>query len=160
MEMRQLSSWGTGFRKFLAPCIVPGIIIVHFLVEGPRRHWNIKSFALFTDWPVAVILGGILLADLFNNATLKRIRMDEKNLYVSNYFSEIKIPLTDVEDVKVNRWLNDYPITVTFRTRTEFGLSVKFIPKIKWMTFSEHQIIMAELKSAISNARGEKITRK
>ena len=58
---------------------------------------------------------------LWANAGLKRVRMDERQLYVSNYVQEIHIPFSAITDVKQNRWLNSRPITIYFRDATEFG---------------------------------------
>ena len=66
---------------------------------------------------------------LWANAGLKRVRMDERQLYVSNYVQEIHIPFSAITDVKQNRWLNSRPITIYFRNATEFGDKVRFMPK-------------------------------
>ena len=75
-----------------------------------------------------VFLGAWILGTTFI-AGLKRLRMDERQLYVFNYFQEIYIPFSAITDVKQNRWLNSRPITICFRNATEFGDNATFMPK-------------------------------
>lgn len=74
-----------------------------------------------------LITGSALI--LWICAGLKRVRADERQLYVSNYLREICIPFSGVRDVSQNRWLNIRPITIYFRDVTEFGDRVMFMPK-------------------------------
>jgi hypothetical protein len=82
---------------------------------------------------------------LWASAGLKRVRMDERQLYVSNYFREIQIPFSAIVDVRQSRWLNSRPITIYFRDATEFGDKVTFIPKQR-IRFWRIDPIVEELK--------------
>lgn len=73
------------------------------------------------------ILGTTVI--LWANAGLKRVRMDERQLYVSNYLKEILIPFSSITDVRQKRWISSRPITIYFRDATEFGDKVNFMPK-------------------------------
>ena len=66
---------------------------------------------------------------LWAYAGLKRVRMDERQLYVSNYFREFDVPFSAITNVKQNRWINSRPITIYFRDATQFGDRVTFMPK-------------------------------
>jgi len=66
---------------------------------------------------------------LWANAGLKRVRIDERQLHVSNYSQEICVPFSAITDVKQNRWINSRPITIYFRDATQFGDQVTFMPK-------------------------------
>lgn len=81
------------------------------------------KFVFLVVW----IVGAALI--LWTCAGLKRVRADERQLYVSNYLREICIPFSGVRDVSQNRWLNIRPITIYFRNVTEFGDKVVFMPK-------------------------------
>lgn len=81
------------------------------------------KFLFLTIW----IFGSTFI--FWASAGLKRVRMDERQLYVSNYAKEISIPFGAIVDVKQNRWLNSRPITVYFRDSTEFGDRASFMPK-------------------------------
>src|SRR2546425_9541844 len=54
---------------------------------------------------------------------LKRVRMDDHALYISNYEKEIAVPLANVAEVTENRWINIHPVTLVFHAPTEFGRS-------------------------------------
>lgn len=84
---------------------------------------------------------------------LKRIRVDDRNLYISNYFREISVPLSMIERVTENRWINIHPITIRFRSVTDFGDRVRFMPKIRFFGgWSSHPVV-TELELLASNAR-------
>ena len=79
-----------------------------------------------------VFLGVWLLGTTFilwANAGLKRVRMDDRQLHVSNYVRQVDIPFSAITDVRQNRWLNSRPITIHFRDVTRFGDKVTFMPK-------------------------------
>lgn len=40
---------------------------------------------------------------------LKRVRLDDRVLYISNYRKEIVVPLRAVAEVTENRWTNIHP---------------------------------------------------
>ena len=83
---------------------------------------------------------------LWASAGLKRVRMDERQLYVSNYFREIHIPFAEITDVRQNRWLNSRPITIYFRDATEFGGKATFMPKWRIQLFWRTDPVVSELK--------------
>ena len=89
------------------------------------------------------ILGTTVI--LWANAGLKRVRTDERQLYVSNYIHEIYIPFSSITDVRQNRWINSRPITIYFRDATEFGDKVRFIPKQR-IQFWRIDPVVTELK--------------
>jgi hypothetical protein len=73
------------------------------------------------------VLGSTFI--LWANAGLKRVRIDGRQLFVSNFVREIRIPFSAIVDVRQNRWLNSRPITIYFRDVTEFGDRATFMPK-------------------------------
>lgn len=83
---------------------------------------------------------------LWGCAGLKRVRLDSKNLYVSNYLREISVPLTMIINVTENRWINIHPVTVHFDNITEFGQKVTFMPTIRFFGFWSSHPVVAELK--------------
>jgi len=112
--------------------------------------------------PDASMKWSFLLATLLGSAfiywtciRLKRVELDDTALYISNYRTEIMVPLRDVEDITENRWINIDPVTGHFVRDTEFGPSIVFMPKLRWFAFffSSHPIV-AELREAIARSRG------
>ena len=85
---------------------------------------------------------------------LKRVRMDDRALYISNYSKEIVVPLADVAEVTENRWLNIHPVTVAFHSDTEFGSHVVFMPKARWLGFWSPHPVVDEIHAAVKRATG------
>jgi len=103
---------------------------------------------------LAVTLGGGGLI-YWTCVRLKLVRMDARTLYVSNLLTEIRVPLSEVELVTENRWINIHPVTIHLRKDTEFGRAIVFMPKVRWFAFwSEHPVV-DEILEAARAARGE-----
>jgi hypothetical protein len=78
---------------------------------------------------------------LWANAGLKRVRIDERQLHVSNYSREICVPFSAITDVKQNRWINSRPITIYFRDAMQFGDQVTFMPKQRIQFWSVDPVV-------------------
>src|SRR5881409_246355 len=102
-------------------CALP---ISHGGALDPDTKW----FFLF-----ATIVGGGFI--WWSCIRLKRVRMDDKALDISNYSTEIAVPLVNVAQVSENRWVNIHPVTIEFHAATEFGSRVVFMPKVRWFAF-------------------------
>jgi hypothetical protein len=71
------------------------------------------------------------------------VQVDDEALYVSNYRSEIRIPLTDVDHFTESHWSNPSTVTIHLRGLSSVGQRVVFIPKCKfrWWPFGTHPIV-------------------
>lgn len=78
-------------------------------------------------------------------ARLKRVRIKDSAIYVSNYLKEIRIPFDAVADVTENRWINIHPVTIHLRSASEFGDRIIFMPKIRVFGWQSHPVV-AELR--------------
>lgn len=79
---------------------------------------------------------------LWSCARLKRVRLDDKHIHVSNYRREISIPLSLIAGVTEIRWINIHPVTIHLRKDTEFGRSITFMPTIRFFAlWSSHPIV-------------------
>jgi hypothetical protein len=74
-------------------------------------------------------------------ARLKRVRVDESEICISNYLKEIRIPFEAIKDVTENRWINIHPVTIHLRSATAFGNSIVFMPKIRFFCWSRHPVV-------------------
>jgi hypothetical protein len=90
------------------------------------------------------ILGTVFL--LLGCAGLKRVRIDSTNLYVSNYLTEITVPLKMILDVTEISWINIRPVTIHFRSTTAFGQQIKFMPTVCLLAPWRSHPVVAELK--------------
>ena len=99
------------------------------------------------------VVGGLFIG--WSCFRLKRVRMDDHMLYVSNYSTEITVPLANVARVSENRWLRDHPVTIEFYTDTEFGPRIVFMPKTRWWgSWSSHPVVQ-EIRTAVARATGK-----
>jgi len=81
---------------------------------------------------------------------LKRVRLDATALYISNYFTEIVVPLSQVAEVTEDYFVSGHPVTIRFHRATEFGSSVKFIPRARWSGFQVSHPAIDEIRQAMS----------
>ena len=72
---------------------------------------------------------------------LKAVSVDEHYLYVSNYLKEIVIPLSEIEDVTENKWINIHPVTVHLKSGSEFGQRIMFMPTVRFFGFGSHPVV-------------------
>ena len=139
---RTLSSMQT----FLMKVVFPILWIGGFGV-GTVAMWFGASAPAFVRWQFLVmwIAGSAFI--LWSCGRLKRVRIDREFLYVSNYRREITVPLSMIEAVTENRWLNIHPVTVRFRVPTEFGQTITFMPTARFWNLSSHPVVR-ELREA------------
>jgi len=99
------------------------------------------------------VLGAATLGWL--TARLKRVRIDNDGLLVSNYREEVRVPFAAVTKVTQNRWVNARPITVEFRHETPLGRRATFIPAGRGrFAFWREDEIVAELRRRAGLAIG------
>lgn len=158
-DPRTLSSAQTFIMKYVFPVIWISVFalvtLLMFLSPDAMHDTNggpvnpiLKWFFFF-----ATIVGAALIRWLC--FPLKRVRMDERSLYVSNYRVEITIPLADVADVTENRWINLHPVTIHLHRETEFGSQIVFMPKIRMFAFWSSHPVVAEIRAAVARATGQ-----
>jgi hypothetical protein len=151
MQPRTLSSGQTFFIKFVFPIMlicVLGILTILIWLRSmqdtactcnciePERKWLLLALLIFSS-----------AFTLWTGAGLKKVRLDQEFLYISNYRREIRVPLNMVRSVTENRWINIHPVTIHFRAPTEFGEKVKFMPTARLGSFSSHPVV-SELRKA------------
>jgi len=77
---------------------------------------------------------------------LKEVSVDDNFLYVSNYLKEIAIPLSEIQDVTENVWVNLHPVTIHLRSSSEFGDKIVFMPTARVFAFFSSHPVVKELK--------------
>lgn len=86
---------------------------------------------------------------------LKYVRMDDRFLYLTDLGAEATVPLTEVDGVTENRWINIHPVTIHFLHETPFGSQVTFMPKLRLFAFWSGHPVVDEILEAAARARGE-----
>ena len=129
MDPKTLSSPKTFFTKFVAtPVIIFAAVAIGVSVwKGPLRGSDHGIPSDPFTWALVLIWLGVL-PTIGTTLKLKQVRIDSTTLYVSNYFKEISVPLGNVKDVTEKRRTAYHPVTVHFRSATDFGNEVAFMP--------------------------------
>jgi hypothetical protein len=110
--------------------------------DDPRQSDTVEMKLLFL---VMWIAGTSFI--LWICAPLKRVRLHQRDLYISNYFKEIKVPLASISDVTENRWINIHPVTIHFKNETQFGKKVTFMPTARLLALMRSHPIVQELRA-------------
>lgn len=151
---RILSSPATFVLKFVLPVAFGGLLsvvaIVMFLTpSGWRSTIDVRDRLWF--------LGGTLIGTVFivwYVGSLKRVRMDERALYISNYFTEIVVPLTEVTEIRRSLYGSLNPTTIEFGSPTAFGSSIEFLPAFRWGSLLGSPPVTEEIREAVAKAKG------
>ena len=85
---------------------------------------------------------------------LKRVRLDEEALHISNYLREIRVPLEQVQDITESVWISMHPVRIELRSETEFGERIVFMPRIRPFAFWSSHPVVAEIREAAARMRG------
>ena len=143
-----ISSSQTFFMKWIFPplwILIFGIGSVMIWIERsgqpPHQDGPLVKLVFLT----ILIVGTISLLRMC--APLKRVRIDGSCLYISNYRTEVRVPFTSISDVTENRWIKIHPVTIHFKTSTQFGKSIVFMPKTLWFSFLGSHPVVAELRA-------------
>jgi len=152
--LRTISSAQTFLMKFMFPVLWMGgfaLGTATLFRAGDRLGERPPQGDL--KWAfLAVLLAGSLVIYWWC-VRLMRVAMTDRELRISNYRREVVVPLSDVDQVTENRWVNSHPVTVQFVRRTDFGHRIVFMPKVRpFALFSSHPIV-AELRAAIETAK-------
>ena len=128
--MRRLSSEFTFFFKV----VVPGLWITLglfglWIAVAHRASPNAWSYVLFcVAW-----LSINFLIDYWNTFPLKKVSIDDKVLRVSNFVTEVVVPLSNVEGIEESRFVSwwRWPparVIVHLKSQSEFGRKIIFVP--------------------------------
>ncbi|MCB1023483.1 MAG: hypothetical protein KDB79_03780 [Acidobacteria bacterium] len=99
--------------------------------------------------PVLIVVGFVI----FQAMRLKKVSIDSEFVYVSNYRKEIKIPLSDINDVTGYVGLHMQPVTIQLRQRTPFGKNIVFLPHFSDLSLFNTHPVVSELKFLVSSRR-------
>jgi len=138
--MQEISSRVTFLQKFILP--VPLILLFVLIMEmGNPKHPNEPMPPLF----IAV---GVVFLSIFAawwTFPLKKVSIFGDKMYVSNYFKEIAIPLSEITSVKGAQWTKPVRVTVDLRDKTEFGSKITFLAPSRGFGSSGPPPIISEL---------------
>jgi hypothetical protein len=157
MMKKSISSPFTFFFKFILPSlpVAAGVFaLIAGIIIAPIK--DIFVGILF----VLVWIGIPTVINCYNNLPLKKVYLDDGFLYVSNYVKQIRIPLSEIDDVKAtgNPWAGSwriplYRIVIRLKHQTEFGEKILLIPDFYYKE------VVCEIMSA-KNSQADKSERR
>ncbi len=119
--MDHLSSPTTVVFKFVFTGAFTVLLIAgtisSFRGDDPSERWLYMS---------ALVFGCTYLWSIFGS--LKRVRLVDDELHISNYLRQVVVPLRHVVSVRQRHWLSTTDIVVEFDRDIGFGTTVRFIP--------------------------------
>jgi hypothetical protein len=124
---RTLSSIFTFPAVTLGPLIMLvtlGAFIYSWLFEAPGSKASIPVSAL-----AAFFFVGLILFAAFLSKRIRKVSIDDDNLYISNYFQkEISVPLSDITGVTQKFSNKNHWLTIHLGTPTSLGQEITFLP--------------------------------
>jgi hypothetical protein len=158
MTTRISSRW-TPFYKFILPLLTVGGLGVGawFAREHPEGQNLPPGFRPEDTWVLMVAMAVVIAAILWwAVGRLMRIELDDDELVISNYRTEIRVRLADVEKISGPSMSNPQRYTITFSERTELGRSVQFMTPMVWTLMRTGETEEAvELRGAWEAARSK-----
>ena len=82
---------------------------------------------------------------------LKRVQVDDEAIYVSNYWSEVRIPLTEISHYTQSYLSRPPTVTIHLRSTSPVGQRIVFIRHFRWNLFGTHPTII-ELQALCDRA--------
>lgn len=142
---REISSKQTFFLKIILPVIFTLMISIAFLgVVSSSRGNEILLFTILFS-----LFGFVGVSAMYLTVMrYKKVSVDDEFLYVSNYRTEIKIPVSNIADVTEIKWVRTRPMTIHLKTNSEFGRKIVFTPKFNGFRVFADNPLIAELKKS------------
>ena len=147
--VRQISSQLTILHKF----ILPGLFALSIVNTGILFAVGKWSTAEPTTTVAVMLLPVIFLGlSIFFQWPLKKVYVDERNLYVSDYRVEATIPITNISRVSEFFLSEPRRVTIHFKEPTIFGRKIVFIATYRFAPFAAFRShpIVSELRKMIS----------
>lgn len=129
--------------KFVFPAMwipVFGFAVVMMFLGGIKSEDFLAKWAFLFVWLVGIAI------ICWSCVRLKDVSVDENFLYVSNYFKEVSIPLSEIYDVTENVWVNIHPVTIHLKSPSDFGDKIVFMPKHRVFAFFGSHPVVNQLK--------------
>ena len=140
---RQISSRLSFFYKF----ILPGVFILGIIDIGVMylRGWFGPPGGLSFEMMLLINLA-FLATVLILFWPIKKVVVDEKNLYVTNWRAEATVPITEIERVSEFVLSDPRRVTIHLKNPARFGGKIVFLGTYRPFSFFSSHPIVAELR--------------
>ena len=152
---RTLSSPLTFFWKFAATPVLIGWF-VYVLAGEWSGGWKNRDGTPVSSGEIAIAVlcwAATFVCLVFLSARLKRVEVDDGTLFISNYVTEIRVPLSEVIDVTESWTPKWFLLGIDLRNPTAFGQHIDSRPKLRFYCSGLHPVAR-DLKNLRERARG------
>lgn len=153
---RTLSSPLTFFWKFAATPLLAGGYVWAMAAKW-SDGWKHRDGTPVSGGEIAIAifcLAATFAWLVFLSARLKRVEVDDRTLYISNYVTEIRVPLSEVIEVAESGTARWFLLGIDLRNPTAFGQHIDFRPRLRFYWSGLHPVALG-LKGLVERARGE-----
>jgi hypothetical protein len=128
--------------KMLPLCLI--VVWLLSILNLYPRYLDDDSFL----WLIVPLLLALSIFYAWEFIQFKKISVDDKFLYVSNYLKEIRIPFENIDEVVEQRWKGvTYPIDISLNNHSEFGNVIRFMPEVRFgYSVRDSTSVVAELR--------------
>ena len=84
----------------------------------------------------------------------QRVQVDDAALYVWNYWSEVRVPFTEVDRITQSHLTNPPTVTIHLCGLSPYCERIVFIPTFRWFPFGTHPVVK-ELQALCDRAKGQ-----
>lgn len=138
------SAWTITYKAFIP--IVLGAISVFLVV-----NLFIQSLPRTLDgYMVLLLTMAAALFFTFWGARLKWVALDDGNLYVSNWITEITIPASAIQSVE--GLYGGWRVMIRLKTESRFGRKIFFLAHLQPFVFSPSRPVVEELRRMAASA--------
>ena len=138
---RVISSAWTPVYKFIMPTLWIGAFGIAMFAIGLRSNAPAQFRVVF---PAVWVIGSTVWLKLCG--PLKKIVLDGSSLVVSNYSREIRIPISQIAELRERRWSNPRLITIMLSHDMGFGTRIVFTPHRRFLWPWQEHPVMKELR--------------
>jgi hypothetical protein len=151
--IRTLSAPGTFAQRYvflvLWFCILGGINILMWWGKLFDPHGGPPSpeakIVFLVIWLVPPLVAAWL------TRSLKRVRMSDEGLLISDYRREILVPFSAIESISPHSKVEPFqPVEIRFRAPTEFGDGIQFVPRARYGFLPWPDPALSELRERVS----------
>jgi len=133
--------WSTGF----------GFGTLNLWLNGIKKGAGPAPEFMRWQFLIGWLMGTAFL--MWFSRRIKRVEVDDGFLYISNYFSEVVVPLTEIDRISESYWwMKPKTVTIHFRSETMAGPRAVFLPKYS-AYWGSHPVV-AELAAVRDRAIG------
>jgi hypothetical protein len=142
---RMISSAWTLPYKIMIPIMLGAISIILMVSLVSSSSPLPRNAYIVVAWSVA----GTLFFSWWGLG-LKRVSVDDRNLYVSNWIREISIPLSGIDSV--DSLYGGWRVMVRLKAKYKFGWRIVFLAKWQPFVFSPSRSVVDELRLLVKSA--------